>query len=212
MEGGLKAAAGLHKVQTVIDIGASDGSWSELARQHYPDAHFLLVEAQANPHEPALRRYVAQHPRAQYLLAAAGPRQGTIHFDATDPFGGVASDKPTGQRDIVIPVTTVDVEVARRKLPSPYLIKLDTHGFEVPILDGAEQTLAKTELLVIEAYNFTLRPGVLRFPELCQHMEGRGFRCLDVVDQLYRPDGTLWQFDMFFARADAPEFQLNSWS
>lgn len=212
MEGALQSVSLRHPVRTVFDIGASDGSWSELARKHYPDAHYLLIEAQSNPHEPALRRYVAQHPRFEYLIAAAGHREGSIHFDATDPFGGVASDQPTGQHDIVIPVTTVDLEVARRKLPPPYLIKMDTHGFEVPILAGSERTLARTELLIIEAYNFTLRPGVLRFAELCQHMEGLGFRCLDVVDQLYRPDGTLWQFDMFFARADAPEFQLNSWS
>ena len=117
MEGALQAAARRHPIMTVIDIGASDGSWSELARQHYPDAHYLLVEAQANPHEPALRSYVAQHPRFEYLVAAAGPREGTIHFDATDPFGGVASEKPTGEHDIVIPVTTIDLEVARRRLP-----------------------------------------------------------------------------------------------
>jgi hypothetical protein len=40
-------------------------------------------------------------------------------------------------------VTTVDIEVAQRALLGPYLIKLDAHGFEVPILIGAQEALKK---------------------------------------------------------------------
>ncbi len=210
MSEALRAAAARHTVRTVIDVGASNGMWSALARPYFPEARFFLIEAQAKAHAAALEAYVAGHPGAEYVLAAAGPREGEIHFEANDPFGGVASETPTGVNDIVVPAVTVDAEVSRRKLPPPYLLKLDTHGFELPILAGAVATLARSELLVIEAYNYTLRPGALRFHELSQHLEATGFRCLDLVDQTYRPDGALWQFDMFFARADAPEYARSS--
>ncbi len=109
-------------------------------------------------------------------------------------------------------MTTIDIEIARRDMAPPFLIKLDTHGFEVPILDGAAETLSKAELLVIEGYNFKLRPGCLRFHELCDYLEQRGFRCFDLVDVLRRPsDGALWQFDLFFVRANRPEFSSNSY-
>ena len=45
---------------------------------------------------------------------------------------------------------------AQYSLPGPHLIKLDTHGYEVPILCGATETLRNTNLLVIETYNFRL--------------------------------------------------------
>lgn len=211
MEGGLRAAARRHPVKTIIDVGASDGRWSALARRHFAAARTLLIEAQASPHEPSLRRFTARNAGTEYLIAAAGMREGTIHFDASDPWGGVASEQPTGAHDITVPMTTIDAEVARRNLPGPYLVKLDTHGFELPILTGAARTLDRTALLVIEAYNFTLRPGAVRFPELCRHLEERGFRCLDVVDPLRRSDEALWQLDMFFARREAEEFQRDSW-
>jgi hypothetical protein len=96
-------------------------------------------------------------------------------------------------------------------LEPPYLLKLDTHGFEVPILAGAARTLQGPSVLVIEAYNFTVRDGALRLPQLCGHLEERGFRCLDLVDPLYRSDGALWQVDAVFVRADAPEYRTEAW-
>jgi hypothetical protein len=102
-----------------------------------------------------------------------------------------------------VPVDTIDAVVARAALPGPYGVKLDTHGFELPVLLGAERTLAQTRLLVIEAYNFRLGPDAPRFHELCAWLEARGFRCCDLADPLRRPsDGAFWQVDLAFARAD----------
>ena len=33
------------EIQTVIDVGASDGRWSELCMQSYPEAFYYLIEA-----------------------------------------------------------------------------------------------------------------------------------------------------------------------
>jgi len=50
------------EVATIIDVGASNGVWSEIALRHWPQAHDLLIEA--NPvHETALRAYVRQRER-----------------------------------------------------------------------------------------------------------------------------------------------------
>lgn len=142
-----------------------------------------------------------------FVLAAAGNTTGTVHFDADDPWSGVASYVPTGRADIVVPMTTIDDEVDRRRLPEPYLVKLDTHGFEREILAGVTRAIGGATLLVIEAYNFELRPGSMRFHELVADLEQRGFRCLDLVDPMHRPkDRVLWQFDLLFARADRPGF------
>jgi FkbM family methyltransferase len=51
------------EIGTVIDVGASDGRWSDVCAKHYPDAHYLLIEAQ-DPHEEALK---ATSPRIQRL-------------------------------------------------------------------------------------------------------------------------------------------------
>lgn len=211
MDAALARLAARQPVGTVIDVGASDGRWSRLAMRHFPDAAYLLVEAQEQAHGASLRAFAARDRRVQAVLAAAGDRAGEIFFDASDPFGGIAHHTaPAGA--ISVPMVTLDAEVARRGLRPPFLIKLDTHGFEVPILSGARETLARTAALVIEAYNFTLHDGALRFHELCAHLDGLGFRSADLADPMWRPgDGVLWQIDLVFLPKTRPEFSRNGY-
>lgn len=212
MQAALRRAAAHHSISTVIDVGASDGRWSDVAQHFFPDAAYLLIEAQAQAHEAALRARADAQPRMEYILAAAGDRVGTIHFDGSDPFGGVASEQAFSVGDVVVRMTTIDTEVGQRNLRGPYLLKLDVHGFEQEILRGASDTLAHTSLLVIEAYNFELRPGSLRFHELCAHLDDLGFRPVDLVDVMRRQrDAVLWQFDLVFARGDREEFGSNAY-
>lgn len=213
MDAALARLASSHPdLGTIVDVGASDGSWTLRARRHHPNADFLLIEALERPHGPKLRSLAAD-PKLHVVLAAAGDHAGSVHFDASDEFGGAASEVPTGADDVVVPMTTIDDEIDRLGLPGPFAIKLDTHGFELPILAGATNTLSQTDVVIIEAYNFELRPGVLTFPDLIRHMEGLGFRVLDLVDVMRRPaDAALWQFDVVFARSDRPEFQRYSYA
>ena len=210
---GLLARAAARRVEaaTWIDVGASDGSWSLMARRHFPRARFLLFE----PLEERRRALEELHRRVgfDFVAAAAGAAAGTLPF-AVDPAldgSGVASAGTGGTRSV--PVETIDHAVAARGLPGPYALKLDTHGHELPILEGASQVLADTRLMVIEAYNFTLAPGSLRFPELCAWLEARGFRCCDLADPMRRPgDGALWQMDLAFAPATSPIFASNRYA
>ena len=194
-------------IGTILDVGASTGCWTEKAIPYFSGAKFLCVEAQP-VHEPALQRFTRRHPNVRYVLAAAGAREGEIYFDTNTPFGGVASEQAGGPGWARVPVTTLDRLAAQHGLPPPFLIKLDTHGFEVPILDGACTVLERTAVLIIEVYNFRIGRDALLFPEMCQELARQGFRCFDLFDPMNRPaDGTLWQMDMVFLRSDRPEFQ-----
>jgi len=207
MEGAFRALVRRqHNFGTVIDIGASNGSWSASLMRYFPHCHYLLVEAQP-VHEAALRAFCARHPNVQFVLAAAGEKPGEIYFDAADPLGGQAAYAPHSNADIRVPVVTIDAEVKERNLPHPYLLKFDTHGFEVPILSGAADTLAKAEAVIMECYNFRIAPEALTFDEMCRYMGERGFRCIDLVEPMHRPrDDSFWQMDLVFVRADRPEF------
>jgi len=199
------------EVGTVIDIGASNGQWSESVRPFFPDAQYLLIEAQT-VHEPELQQHVARHGRAHYVLKAAGASAGTIYFDAAEAFAGQALTENSRAGLIEVPVTTIDAEVTRLALPGPYLIKFDVHGFELAILEGAERTLAGAALIVMECYNFEIAPQSLLFHDMCRWFHDRGFRVADISEPLWRPaDRMLWQMDIFFVRADRPEFRQKSY-
>jgi FkbM family methyltransferase len=211
-----------HEFATVIDVGASNGMWSQLCMRWFPRQQYLLIEAQPC-HEAALVRFARRHGNAAFVLAAAGEAAGRAVFRATSPLGGSmaptlaplegdapqCSVAPAGglqPAEIVVPVTTVDAEVRSRQLPGPYLLKLDTHGHEEPILRGCAQVLQHAELIIVECYLVKLSATCLRFDEMCQLFAGLGFRCVDLSDPLWRGDGALWQVDLVFARADWPGF------
>lgn len=185
----------------VVDVGASDGRWMRKARRRYPNARFLLIDA--NPvHAPALERLAARTPGVSVALVAAAARTGRVYFDDSHAFIGIAAEAPLAAHYREVPAMTVDDLVAQHGLPGPYLLKLDTHGFERPILDGAERTLAGASAVVIEAYNFRALPHTPRFTEIIARLESQGFRLVDACDPHHRPrDGALWQLDLVFQRA-----------
>lgn len=190
--------------RTVIDVGASDGRWSQMARSFWPDAHYHLIEAFGH-WDGTLRALTADDPRMTYTLAAAGPDDGETLFtnSADDPFGGTA--KPdAGDPQWSVRQVAIDREVERLGLTGPFLIKLDTHGTEREILAGARRTLADCAVLVIEMYNYG--EDARRFPAMCQHVESFGFHCIDMGEPVFRDhDRAFWQVDFFFVRKERPE-------
>jgi len=73
---------------------------------------------------------------------------------------------------------------------TPYLLKLDVDGYELPILRGAEDTLANCSCIIIEAPLYHL-------PERLNYLIDKGFWLWDIVDLCYYY-GNLHQVDLIF--------------
>ena len=199
------------KVNSVIDIGASNGSWSDICLKYIPNASYLLIEAQ-EAHKESLQIFKNNHNNVDYIISAAGSYEGEIYFDNTGLFGGLASETPFEENCIRVPVITIDSEVKKNNLKPPYLIKLDTHGYELPILIGAKETIKNASLIILEAYNFKLTKDSLKYYEICAYMESIGFQSIEMVDTMLRMyDHTLWQMDIFFIPMNSKEFSFNSY-
>ncbi len=212
MEGALQRCSnrGL-MVNSVIDVGASDGRWSRICMNYLPNAKYLLIEAQA-AHKKGLEQFISENANADYILAAAGRKNGKIYFDNGNLFGGIASEVPFENNCIEVPVLTIDDEIKRHQLQPPFLIKLDTHGFEVPILEGAKNAIKNAELIIIETYNYQLTNDSLKYYQMCDYMAKLGFTSIEMVDLLLRKhDDSFWQMDTFFIRSDRKEFSYNSY-
>ena len=196
---------------TIIDIGASDGRWSNEVMKVFPRSKFFLIEANTF-HKNGLDKFKKNNKNVEYIIAAAGDKLGQIYFNNADPFGGIAMhEKPEGD-SIVVPVVTVDHCVDENELSGPFLLKLDTHGFEIPIFEGASKMLKETNIIIIEAYNFKIAKDSLLFHEMCEYMDKNGFRCSGIIDISYRPkDKFLWQMDLVFVKNTREEFMDNNY-
>jgi FkbM family methyltransferase len=197
---------GLH-VNTVIDIGASDGRWSKECMKFLPNARYLLIEA-LQAHKKNLAQFKIENPQVDYKIAAAGRKEGLIYFfDNGSLFGGVASEKAFNKSYVEVPAVSIDDEIKKRQLKPPYLLKLDTHGFEIPILEGATETIKNAELIIIETYNHQLTDDTLKYYQMSDYMEKLGFSTVEIVDVMLRDyDNSLWQMDTFFIPSVRKEF------
>jgi FkbM family methyltransferase len=195
------------EIASLIDIGASNGFWSKAFARYFPDRHHLLIDANAF-HLEDLKKVCRENPNWQFALTAVGGTTGELYFDASDPLGGHLSETPWTKDYRPCPVTTIDHLMEKYPLPGPLMMKLDTHGVELPILSGAAEALKETSVIVIEAYNMVFGGPAVPFWDLCRYMFELGFRPLDVFDLLYREvDNAFWQFDLLFVRSDLPLFQ-----
>jgi FkbM family methyltransferase len=198
--------------RTIIDIGAAEGKWTEEARMVWREGHFVLFEP-LRERAPLLDAMAAQYANTHIVKAGAGREKATIDFFVTgDLDGSGVADNGTNAEKRRVSITTVDAEIARLGLQGPYLLKLDTHGYEVPIFEGATRVLQETELIVVECYGFQIAPGSLLFWEMCQYLDGKGFRLVDLVDVYSRPaDNAFWQCDAFFIPKNHPLFTNNTY-
>ena len=62
---------------TVIDVGASNGMWSESCMKYYPRASYFLIEAQKE-HQFSLDKFKKIYTNVDYKIAAAGGREGFV--------------------------------------------------------------------------------------------------------------------------------------
>jgi len=188
-------------VRTVLDVGASDGRWSKDCMQYFPYCNYVLFEPQSCHFDSLDIIENESNGKVIAVKKAVGQKSGKIYFDITDPFGGSLRDFKTNDT-IEVELTSIDETVKEKDLRAPFLLKLDTHGFEIEILEGASETLNKCNILIIEAYNYNIEPGSVLFWQLCEYLYSKGFRPIDLVDIMYREfDDSLWQMDIVFVRS-----------
>ena len=193
-------------IKSILDIGASNGKWSIHTMDVFPSASYLAIEP-LHERKDALENLKKRYSNFDYVLCVAGDTDDQeVTLNVSDDLDGSTVDG-TGGELRKVPVRTVDAIISERKLGGPFLLKFDTHGYEIPILNGARDTLDRTNVIVMEVYNFEITDLAKRFHEMCLHMEKLGFRCYDIANPMLRLyDKAFWQMDIFFCRSNSRIF------
>jgi FkbM family methyltransferase len=190
---------------TIVDIGAAQGSWTIKGLKFWPNSRYELVEP-LSENENHLKELKIAKRNINFHLAVAGESSGEAWLEVSPDLDGSGVYGGSTLNSRQVPIVRVD-DIVRETVGS-ILLKLDTHGYELPILKGAEEALKRTSLLVIEVYGFRISPTCLLFHELSTELEKWGFRLIDMVDIMRRPgDNAFWQCDAFYIRKDHPVFQ-----
>ena len=188
--------------KTVIDVGVAYGT-NDLYEK-FPAAFHLLIE----PLEEyrVVLETISKKYNAQYELAAAGADIGSIEINVHPDLSGSSLFKETEDSNVngihrKVKMITIDDACYRRNLSGPYLIKIDTQGAELLVLEGAKKTLVETEAVILEVSLFQFFQDGPQLYDVIVWMKNQGFVTYDLFGGHNRYlDGALAQIDMVFVK------------
>lgn len=170
----------------VIDAGCGDGLFAASFMELGPFRDSIVLNVEPQDDFGASLSLIQTVTGARWMQCALGDQDhGTIDMiRGAHPFWSSTcksddqywSGMQHLQREVVrVPVRTIDSVVRETGLPGPYLLKFDVQGAELAALRGARETLADTDVVVIET-------AMDAFADVNALLTGAGFQLFDVTN------------------------------
>lgn len=196
----------------LVDIGASEGVFTERLIRLCGVRNALLVEPQAARCEQLKAKFAKAH--ATIVCAAVGDREGMIdmevlNYDYSSSILSVRRDIPEVNASLDLRVrqiikcrlATLDAICQENNFTSPIdLLKIDVQGAEGMVLTGARNTLARTKALWTEVSFQTLYENSVGLEEMIRLCRSHGFILEHLTEGWRASNGELFQGDALFVR------------
>lgn len=195
----------------IIDVGAGYGTWPLL--KVFPKSRFLWIEPLIE-FENALKK-LSEKYNGQFVIAAAGKFDGTIPIKvAPYLFGGsLRYDKSDKSLLREIKVVRLDSLIDKYDFRDDILLKVDVEGYELEVLEGAQELLQGCEIVILEVSLFNYTKEHPDFYEVIDYMKKRKFVVYDIFGGHNRPlDKALAQKDILFVKENGRFRQSHNWS
>jgi len=172
-------------IKTVLDVGANDGGSALKFLSAFPKATIHSFEPVTRTFE-LLRKNVAAHPSIHCHQLAVGHEPGVARIYLTAHSTTSSLVRPdTVLEEESVRVTTVDDFAEAHSLERIDLLKVDTEGFDLEVLRGAERMLSSGRVgFVLAEVGF--HRGDARhvlFDDVRDLLTSKGFSVFGIYDQ-----------------------------
>jgi FkbM family methyltransferase len=175
-----------YQINCFFDVGANDGATAKAALSYFNDASIFAFEPHPNTFLK-LRQNVSG-PRCQAFNIAFGDKKGDADLFSydNDKINSLVPDAPFAVRfgkkgsPIEIRISTIDDFCTAHCIATIDVLKIDTEGFDLCVMKGAETKLARHEVRFIytefnDVFEQPGRSGGALFP-MCEYLYPFGFR------------------------------------
>lgn len=199
------------EIETVLDVGANVGQTSRRFARAFPRATIYAFEPIAQTFETLLKN--TQHneriqPHHFAMGAAAGTA--TIHLKPYTEMNSLVAELNQPTRGIgvseEIKISTVDAFAASETLPRIDLLKTDTEGFDLQVLQGAERLLndGKVVFVLSEVGFWQAHKGNTSFCDLSSYLYAKDFVFYGLYDSAHHSAGLTWANALFVNKKIVP--------
>ena len=217
-----RALLELHDIDLVIDVGANQGQFAQLIRRLGYRGEIVSFEPLPRYREQLSALAAAdQHWRVMPIALGREAAELELHVYQDDSFSSLHAINQAGQARfsaLVTPVGVVRVPVRRldemRKEigldPSRrVLLKTDTQGHDLAVLEGALDTLGHTQAVITEIAFEPIYADVPVFAELAGWLRARGFVTAGLFPISHHPqDLAVIEMDCAFTRPTPASAQV----
>lgn len=180
-----------------LDVGGNEGHTARRMLGLWPAARVVAFEP-SPAILPVLKAEAAKGPGFEVVEAAVGSREGKVSFHVTGDHwcSSVLPPSELGKRyygswlevsrKVEVPLVTLDGWTGRNGVKRVDLIKVDTQGYDLEVLKGAEGLLRTGGVRAVNC-EFQFAPeyeGCSTFSEIDQYMKGLGF-CLYQIHEVW---------------------------
>lgn len=195
----------------ILDVGAYEGGFARTARQIWPDAYILMIDALSEK-SPMLAQTCRDLSNADHTIALLGARDmPAASFFVVDTdrrpdlikSGSSKFRENTGfpMQERQLPQDTLDRVVSDYDYGRSFqFLKLDVQGAELEVLRGFAHHLPSIEVILMELSLVEYNQGAPLIDTVLRELSGMDFVLYDIIDK-HRHRGGLWQLDGLFVRA-----------
>jgi FkbM family methyltransferase len=202
------------KFDCVVDIGANKGQFATFARNCFPQCRIVSFEPLDRP-AGIYNSLFQNDTKTRLVRAAVGTERGTVVMHVTaqdDSSSPLAIGTLQNQAFGTVVVNTLEVPcgplsdyLRQDDLGEENLLKIDTQGFELPVLRGAEGLLDRFSVIYCELSFRELYVGQSLASEAIAYLFQRQFNLAGVYNLTSAPNLGHLQADMLFVRSRTSE-------
>ncbi len=161
--------------ETVLDVGASFGTFALMVNYYNPKARVFSFEPSYESFE-LLSKNCDKVNHVALFNNAVGEKESEVRFkfEKDYPEGSRVSEGAGGDGEYSVKQISLDQFVSERGIAKIDLLKIDTEGYELNVLKGAEKTLPLTDKIIIETDN-----EVHHLARLLEQMGEKGFKLIN---------------------------------
>ena len=186
---------------TILDIGAHHGNWTNSMKNIYTNSKYYLFEA---IDYPELNQFEGSIDVKVFNILLSDTIAEVDWYQMKNTGDSMFREKSRYftnceiKKRKTIDLTTFCLQKNILQDPTNILIKIDCQGAEIPILKGSMSILNKTSFIILEIPLFgNYNEGVPTFLEHIAFMDSIGFVSYDILDNHYI-NGFNMQTDMLF--------------